>query len=111
MRSTTSLKTNLDRLQTRKELKQLAAAQFLAQNRLLRLIHPVQLKNTLGRIDANADNVVHGRLPCLRLRPRVESRPHSGAAMPSGAVHPNISPAGSMVSGLATPLRFAAPRN
>src|SRR5712692_9650447 len=26
----------------------------------------MQHKNTLGRIDTNADNLVHGRLPCLR---------------------------------------------
>src|ERR1019366_120594 len=37
-----------------------------AQHRLLPCIYPMQLKKMLRRIHPNADNLVHGRLPCLR---------------------------------------------
>src|SRR3981189_1048193 len=49
------------------------APQLPAQHHLLGGIDPVQLKNMLRRIHSNADNLVHGRLPCLRF-----ATPHSG---------------------------------
>src|SRR5262249_38822436 len=52
-----------------------------------------QHKNTLGRVDANADNLAHGRL--LLSEETNHQRPHSGTAMPLGAVHPNSSHRGS----------------
>jgi hypothetical protein len=38
------------------------------ENRPLLGVDPMQLKNTLGRIHANANKLFHGRLPCLRLQ-------------------------------------------
>src|SRR5438046_8574319 len=54
------------RRQLREELEYLAAPQLLAQHRPLGRINPVHLKNTLGRVYTNADNLAHGRLPRLR---------------------------------------------
>src|SRR5687768_6671652 len=45
----------------------------------------MQLKNTLGRIDADSDNLGHGRLPLFEIFNDL-TLAHS---MPSGAVHPN----------------------
>src|SRR5882724_10165809 len=42
------------------------APQLLAQHSSLARIHPMHLKNAFGRIHANADNLFHGRLLCLR---------------------------------------------
>src|SRR3989442_15034054 len=85
MRPAAGLDANLQRRQLVEKLNHLPPTKLSAQHRLLGRIHPVQHKNTLGRIHTNADKIVHGRLLCLR-----STRPHSGTAMPSGAVHPNI---------------------
>src|SRR4029077_13771875 len=53
------------------------ASQLPAQHRLLRRVHPVEHENTLGRVDANADKIVHGRLP--RMRSATTSFWHSDA--------------------------------
>src|SRR5882762_661858 len=84
MRPTTSLQTDLQRGQLFEERDHLPTMQFLYQSRLLQNIDPMQLENTLGRIHANTDKLLHGRLPCLRS----PNGPHSGTLMPSGAVHP-----------------------
>src|SRR6202048_4021794 len=82
MRRTAGFHANLGSIQPAEELEQLPAPQLLAQNRLLRRIHTVQLKNTLGRVHTNADKLVHGRLPCLRSHDLTLAD-----SMPSGAVH------------------------
>src|SRR6266566_4928106 len=61
------------RRQLGKKRQHLAAPQLPAQHRPLGGINPMQLKNMLRRIHSNSDNLVHGRLPCLRLQ-----QPHSG---------------------------------
>jgi hypothetical protein len=60
------LDADLHRRQLAEELGHLPAPQLLAQHRLFRRVHPMQHKNALGRVDANADKIVHGRLPRLR---------------------------------------------
>ena len=85
IRPAAGLHADLRRRQPFEKAQHIAPAQLLAQHRLLRCIHPMQLENTLGRVDTNSDNLAHGRLPCLR-----SNRPHSGTLMPLGAVHPNI---------------------
>jgi hypothetical protein len=62
MRRATSFHPDRRRGQPRKELSHLPTPERLAQNRLLGCIHPVQHKNTLGRVHPNADKIVHGRL-------------------------------------------------
>src|SRR5262249_5248207 len=52
--------------ETGKEVEHLAPTQLPAQHHLLALIHSMQLKNTLGRVHTNANNLFHGRLPWLR---------------------------------------------
>src|ERR1700730_16769433 len=84
MRRTAGFHANLGSIQPAEELEQLPAPQLLAQNRLLRRIHTVQLKNTLGRVHTNADKLVHGRLPCLRSHDLTLAD-----SMPWGAVHTN----------------------
>src|ERR1700736_5885852 len=79
MRRTAGFHANLGSIQPAEELEQLPA-----KNRLLRRIHTVQLKNTLGRVHTNADKLVHGRLPCLRSHDLTLAD-----SMPSGAVHTN----------------------
>jgi len=66
LRSATGFNPDPHRWQLCKELKHLPPPQLLAQNRSFGRIHPMQLKNTLGRVHTNADKIVHGRLPCLR---------------------------------------------
>src|ERR1700694_45245 len=44
----------------------LPAPQFPPQPRPFGGIDPVQLKKMFRRIHSNSDNLVHGRLPCLR---------------------------------------------
>ena len=66
MRRATGLHANPRRRQRLEELEHLAAPQLLAQHRPLGRIHAVQLKNTLGRVYPNANNLAHGRLPRLR---------------------------------------------
>jgi len=43
------------------ERDHLPTMQFLYQSRLLQNIDPMQLENTLGRIHANTDKLLHGR--------------------------------------------------
>jgi hypothetical protein len=43
------------------------ARQSATQNGLLACVHPMQLEKTLRRIHANADNLVHGRLPLFEI--------------------------------------------
>jgi hypothetical protein len=66
MRRPASFYSDNRRRQLSKKLQHLVAAQLPAQPHLLGGINPVQLKNMLRRIHSNADNLVHGRLPCLR---------------------------------------------
>src|ERR1700731_2650438 len=49
-----------------KKPQHLVAPKLPAQHRPLGGIHPMQLKKMLRRIHSNTDNLVHGRLPCLR---------------------------------------------
>src|SRR6266478_5274226 len=86
MRPAASFQTDLQRGQLFEEGDHLPTMQFLYQRRLLQNIDPMQLENTLGRIHANTDKLLHGRLPCLRS----PNGPHSGTLMPSGAVHPTV---------------------
>ena len=71
-----------------KNPKHLMPAQLPPQHRHLVLVYPMQLKNMLGRVHTDADNLAHGRLLCLR----VFNDLNLAHAMPSGAVHPNKAP-------------------
>src|ERR1700756_5084993 len=66
LRSSASLHSDDGRWQFGKEFHYLLARKPLAQHRLLVGINPMQHKNMLRRIHTNADNLRHGRLPCLR---------------------------------------------
>src|SRR6202011_18327 len=77
VRSPARLDADLHRRQLGEELPHLPAPQLPAQHRLFRRVYPVQHENTLGRVDANADKIVHGRLP--RLRSATTSFWHSDA--------------------------------
>jgi hypothetical protein len=83
MRCTARLDPHYGRFQLLKKRDHLPAPKLPAQNRAFVGSHPMQLKNMLRRIHANADNLVHGRLPLSEIL----QRPHSGTSMPSGAVH------------------------
>jgi hypothetical protein len=73
------------RLELGEEHHHLGPPQLLAQHRLLGLIQPMQLKNTLGRVHANSDKLRHGRLPWLRLqRPSIwHTRCRRGPSTPT----------------------------
>ena len=66
MRRPARLHPHLGRRQLGKKLQHLLARQPLAKHWPLSPVHPMKLKNSLRRIDPNADNLFHGRLPCLR---------------------------------------------
>src|ERR1700756_5254027 len=66
LRSSASLHSDDGRWQFGKEFHYLLARKPFAQHRLLVGINPMQLKNMFRRIHSNADNLLHGRLPCLR---------------------------------------------
>src|SRR5277367_56516 len=66
MRSAAGLHPDHGSWQLGKKCQHLTATQLPAQHRPLGGIDPVQLKKMLRRIHSNADNLVHGRLPCLR---------------------------------------------
>jgi hypothetical protein len=63
MRCTTGLHRHLGRRQALEERQHLLAFQLFAQDRLLRLVHPMKLKKMLRRVHANTGYLVHGRLP------------------------------------------------
>ena len=48
------------------QMSAVVAPQLSAPHRPFGRINPMQLKNMLRRIHSNADNLLHGRLPCLR---------------------------------------------
>jgi hypothetical protein len=78
MRGAASLQTNQSRRRPAEKPNHLAAAQLLAKHRPLRRINTMQLKKTLGRIQANADKLFHGRL--LRMSCRQHPSWHIDAA-------------------------------
>src|ERR1700737_5248323 len=63
MRRTACFDADPGRRQIPEKLNHLPPPQLLAQNRLLRRIYTMQLKNTLGRVHTNTDKIVHGRPP------------------------------------------------
>jgi hypothetical protein len=49
------------------ERQHLVAPQLAAKHHLLGAVHPVQLEELLRRVDENARNLVHGRLPSIEV--------------------------------------------
>src|SRR5262249_56764955 len=88
MRPTARFHADPGRLQLGEKRQNITTPQLLAQHRLLRRIHPMQLKNTLRRIHPNADNLVHGR-PSLCWRDSHRPAWHSDAVggRPSNMYH------------------------
>jgi hypothetical protein len=68
MRGAASLQSNQSRRRPAEKPNHLAAAQLLAKHRPLRRINTMQLKKTLGRIQADADKLFHGRLLLMSCR-------------------------------------------
>src|SRR5216683_4144345 len=67
------------------ECEHLLASQLLSQNRLLRGVHSVKLKNVFRRIHTNSANLFHGRPPLSE----IYSDLILARLMPPGAVHTN----------------------
>jgi hypothetical protein len=65
MRRPARLQPDPRRRKLGKERQHVAPPQLAPQNKLLRLVDPMQLKNTLQRIQPNANYLAHGRLPRL----------------------------------------------
>jgi hypothetical protein len=62
MRRAAGFDADPGRLELRQKIDHVPPPKLLAQNRHLPLVHPMQNKNTLGRVDTNSDNLAHGRL-------------------------------------------------
>jgi hypothetical protein len=85
MTGTTGLDRDYCRRKLLEERHHLLAPKLLAQNRHLRRVHPVKLKDMLRRINPNSANLFHGRSPLYEINNDLIL----ARSMPSGAVHTN----------------------
>jgi hypothetical protein len=84
MRRPAGLDTDHSTRLRRKERHHLRPPELSAQNRLLGCVHPMQLKILLRRVQANPNNLIHGRLLLLSLNDlSLAQRCREGPSTPS----------------------------